>query len=140
MKGIRYCKYMVWMLAIMVMLYVLPLGGILKPNALSEQRVLTVGFDAEFPPYGYKDEDGNYIGFDLDLAQAVCDRNDWLLQKQPIDWNSKDMELDSGNCKERFRHRRIAGLEREDCGSAGGFFGIGSLYWRGRKRGEQSTV
>ena len=97
MKGIRYCKYMVWMLAIMVMLYVLPLGGILKPNALSEQRVLTVGFDAEFPPYGYKDEDGNYIGFDLDLAQAVCDRNDWLLQKQPIDWNSKDMELDSGS-------------------------------------------
>lgn len=56
----------------------------------------TVGFDAEFPPYGYQDSDGEYIGFDLDLAQEVCDRNGWELVKQPIDWDSKDMELKSG--------------------------------------------
>ena len=56
----------------------------------------TVGFDAEFPPYGYKDENGEYIGFDLELAQEVCNRNGWQLIKQPIDWDSKDMELDSG--------------------------------------------
>lgn len=56
----------------------------------------TVGFDAEFPPYGYKDENGDYVGFDLDLAQAVCDKNGWTLVKQPIDWDSKDMELNSG--------------------------------------------
>ena len=36
------------------------------------------------------------MGFDLDLAQEVCDRNDWKLKKQPIDWDSKDMELSSG--------------------------------------------
>ena len=57
----------------------------------------TVGFDAEFPPYGYKDESGEYVGFDLDLAQEVCNRNGWTLVKQPIDWDSKDMELDSGS-------------------------------------------
>lgn len=56
----------------------------------------TVGFDAEFPPYGYKDDNGEYVGFDLDLAQAVCDKNGWTLVKQPIDWDSKDMELSSG--------------------------------------------
>ena len=41
-------------------------------------------------------EDGSYVGFDLDLAQEVCNRNGWELVKQPIDWNSKDMELNSG--------------------------------------------
>lgn len=56
----------------------------------------TVGFDAEYPPYGYRDKDGNYVGFDLDLAQEVCKRNNWTLVKQPIDWDSKDMELNSG--------------------------------------------
>lgn len=60
-------------------------------------RTLTVGFDAEYPPYGYKDDSGEYVGFDLDLAQEVCDRNGWTLVKQPIDWDSKDMELNSGN-------------------------------------------
>ncbi|MBQ8598278.1 MAG: amino acid ABC transporter substrate-binding protein [Lachnospiraceae bacterium] len=57
----------------------------------------TVGFDAEFPPYGYMDENGDYTGFDLDLAAEVCSRNGWELVKQPIDWDSKDMELSSGS-------------------------------------------
>lgn len=56
-----------------------------------------VGFDAEYPPYGYKDDNGEYVGFDLDLAQEVCKRNNWNLVKQPIDWDSKDMELSSGS-------------------------------------------
>lgn len=55
-----------------------------------------LGFDANFPPYGYKDDSGEYVGFDLDLAQEVCDRNGWELVKQPIDWDAKDMELNSG--------------------------------------------
>lgn len=55
-----------------------------------------VGFDAEFPPYGYQDDNGEYVGFDLELAQEVCDRLGWTLVKQPINWDSKDMELNSG--------------------------------------------
>ena len=62
-----------------------------------DDNTFIVGFDAEFPPYGYKDDDGEYVGFDLDLAQEVCDRNGWILKKQPIEWNSKDMELNSGS-------------------------------------------
>ena len=56
-----------------------------------------VGFDADFPPYGYMDDNGEYVGFDLDLAKEVCDRNGWEVVYQPIDWDSKDMELSSGN-------------------------------------------
>ena len=62
-----------------------------------EDGVLTVGFDAEYPPYGYMDENGEYTGFDLELAQAVCEMEGWKLEKKPINWDSKDMELNSGS-------------------------------------------
>lgn len=63
----------------------------------SAGNTFTIGFDASFPPYGYKDEaTGEYAGFDLELAAEVAKRNNWKLKKQPIDWASKDMELDSG--------------------------------------------
>lgn len=59
-------------------------------------KTFTVGFDAEFPPYGYRDDNGEYVGFDLNLAAEVCKRQGWELVKQPIDWDAKDMELSSG--------------------------------------------
>lgn len=62
-----------------------------------ERTTFTVGFDAEFPPYGYMDENGEYVGFDLDLAAEVCKRQGWELVKQPINWDTKDMELSSGS-------------------------------------------
>lgn len=65
--------------------------------AENDNRTFIVGFDAEFPPYGYKDDNGEYVGFDLDLASEVCERRGWTLVKQPIDWDSKDMELSSGS-------------------------------------------
>lgn len=66
-----------------------------KEESGSGKQKFTVGFDASFPPYGYKEGD-DYVGFDLDLAQEVCDRNDWELVKQPIDWDVKDAELNAG--------------------------------------------
>ena len=63
----------------------------------SGKKTFTVGFDAEYPPYGYMDENGEYVGFDLELAQAVCDMEGWELVKKPIAWDSKDMELEAGN-------------------------------------------
>ena len=63
----------------------------------NDDSTFVVGFDAAFPPYGYKDDSGEYVGFDLDLAQEVCERNGWELVKQPIDWDAKDMEIESGN-------------------------------------------
>ncbi len=61
---------------------------------------LIVGFDSSYPPYGYVGDDGEYTGFDLELAQEVASRNDWQVQLEPIDWDAKDTMLDSGaiNC------------------------------------------
>lgn len=67
----------------------------IKP--VSEMTSLVVGFDAEYPPYGYKDENGEYVGLDLDLAEEVCKRNNWTLEKKAINWDGKDMELNSGS-------------------------------------------
>ena len=70
--------------------------GVLAGCGESKGKTFTVGFDAEFPPYGYRADNGEYVGFDLDLAAEVCKRNNWELVKQPIDWDSKDMELNTG--------------------------------------------
>ena len=69
-------------------------GGCAKQA--SEARTLKLGFDAEFPPYGYLGEDGEYTGFDIDMAKALCERLGWELKLVPINWDSKDMELESG--------------------------------------------
>ena len=63
-------------------------------------ETLIVGFDSAFPPMGFVGDDGEYTGFDLDLAAEVADRLGMGIEYKPIDWNSKDMELDSGtiNC------------------------------------------
>ena len=71
------------------------LGG--GSQGTNDENTFIVGFDAEFPPYGYKDDSGNYTGFDLDLAKEVCERNNWTFQAQPIDWDAKDAELESGS-------------------------------------------
>jgi len=73
------------------------LGGDNATASGNDEDTFIVGFDAEFPPYGYKDDSGNYVGFDLDLAKEVCERNNWTFKAQPIDWDAKDAELDSGS-------------------------------------------
>lgn len=63
-----------------------------------EMKKFIVGFDAEYPPFGYLAEDGSdYVGFDLDLAREFCKRNNMQFVAQPIDWDSKDLELNSGS-------------------------------------------
>lgn len=57
----------------------------------------TVGFDQEFPPMGFVGDDGQYTGFDLALAEEVAARLGLEFVPQPINWDSKDMELDAGN-------------------------------------------
>ena len=56
----------------------------------------TVGFDQDFPPMGFVGDDGEYTGFDLELAQEVCKRQGWKYVAKPIAWDSKDAELKSG--------------------------------------------
>jgi polar amino acid transport system substrate-binding protein len=74
-------------------------GGTATPTATPapETTKLIVGFDAEFPPFGFIAEDGSYDGFDLALAKEACSRLGWDFEAVPIDWDSKDAELASGN-------------------------------------------
>ena len=64
------------------------------------KETLTVGFDQSYPPYGFVGDDGEYTGFDLDLAAEVAERNGWGLELSAIDWDAKDALLSSGsiNC------------------------------------------
>lgn len=54
---------------------------------------LILGLDETFPPMGYRDANGDIIGFDIDLATEVCSRLGVKLKLQHINWDSKEMEL-----------------------------------------------
>ena len=63
----------------------------------NDDKTFIIGFDPQFPPFGYQDSNGEYIGFDVDLAKEVAKRNNWTFVAQPFtDWETKDNELDSG--------------------------------------------
>ena len=63
-------------------------------------KTLTVGFDQSYPPYGFVGDDGEFTGFDIELATEVAKRCGWELKLEPIDWDAKDSLLNSGaiNC------------------------------------------
>lgn len=63
----------------------------------AEGGTLIVGFDQDFPPMGFMGDDGEYTGFDLELAQEAAKRLGLEYKPQPIAWDVKDMELESGN-------------------------------------------
>ncbi|MBQ3302127.1 MAG: transporter substrate-binding domain-containing protein [Eggerthellaceae bacterium] len=64
--------------------------------AANPTKLLTVGCDSSYPPYVCVGDDGNYTGFDLDLAAEVCKRNGWEFKAEPIDWDAKDALINSG--------------------------------------------
>jgi len=61
------------------------------------KTTFTVGFDQDFPPMGFVGDDGEFAGFDLELAAEVAKRMGKEIKYQPIAWDAKDMELTSGN-------------------------------------------
>ena len=60
------------------------------------KETLVVGLDDTFAPMGFRDEQGNLVGFDIDLATAVADELGMQVEFKPIDWNAKEMELKAG--------------------------------------------
>ena len=92
--------------AMVIAMAVIPVAGCAKTEATTDasadgdaasKKEFVVGFDAEFPPMGFKDDNGEYTGFDLDLAKEVADRLGYEFVAQPIAWDAKDQELESGN-------------------------------------------
>ena len=56
------------------------------------------GFDLDYPPYSFLQDDGSVGGFDVELCQAVCDYLVWGYESVPFNWDAKDMELNAGSC------------------------------------------
>ena len=56
------------------------------------------GFDLDYPPYSYIGDDGTTGGFDVEMAQAVCDYYGWEYEAVPFNWDAKDAELNAGSC------------------------------------------
>ncbi|WPC07936.1 amino acid ABC transporter substrate-binding protein [Globicatella sp. PHS-GS-PNBC-21-1553] len=91
MKKIK--KMLVAVLGLMV---ASPVVMAAEPMINKEDKVV-VGFDDTFAPFGFKDEKGNIVGFDVDLASAVFDKMGVEFEFQPIDWSTKETELNTGN-------------------------------------------
>ena len=89
-------KKIIILILTLTMLFALAACGSAAAPAAAKQKLI-VGFDAEFPPFGYIAADGSYDGFDLALARELCARLDWDFEAVAIDWNAKDAELSSGN-------------------------------------------
>lgn len=64
---------------------------------VQDEGVLVMGLDATFAPMGFTDDNDDIVGYDVDLAKEVADRMGVELELQPIDWNAKVLELDTGN-------------------------------------------
>lgn len=64
---------------------------------IKEGEKVVIGFDDTFAPFGFKDEKGEIVGFDIDLAKEILGRMEVDYEFQPIDWSTKETELNSGN-------------------------------------------
>ena len=78
-------KFLSLALALVMMVSLLAACG----SKDSGKQKLIVGFDAEFPPYGFLAADGSYDGFDLAMAEEVCNRLDWEFEAVAIDWEAE---------------------------------------------------
>jgi len=91
-------KVIIWTL---VLVLTLGLGaGALADGSLAaiqEKGYLIMGLDDSFPPMGYRNEDNEIVGFDIDLATAVAELLGVELRLQPIEWAAKELELDTRN-------------------------------------------
>ena len=64
-------------------------------EALKARGVFVLGLDDSFPPLGYRDDDNEIVGYDIDLAKEVAKRMGVKFKAQPIDWDAKEMELET---------------------------------------------
>ena len=72
-------------------------GGGDSGSEEAEKITFKQGYDKDFPPYSYINDEGETTGFDVELAQAVCELNGWEYEGVAINWDAKDAELESGS-------------------------------------------
>lgn len=65
-------------------------------EALKSRGTFVLGLDDSFPPLGFRDDNNEIVGYDIDLAKEVAKRLGVEFKAQPIDWDAKEMELETG--------------------------------------------
>ena len=80
-----------------ILIIVLGISFMNKSAEENRDNTLVVGLDDGFPPMGFRDENNEIVGFDIDLAKAVSEELGMDVKFQPISWASKEQEINSGN-------------------------------------------
>ena len=69
-----------------------------KKDDAAAAKTFIMGVDAEYPPFSYMDENGEYTGFDVEVCKAACDLLGWDMQVFPVNWDQKLVQLDAKEC------------------------------------------
>lgn len=69
-----------------------------KKDDSAAAKTFIMGVDAEYPPFSYMDENGEYTGFDVEVCKAACDLLGWDMQVFPVNWDQKLVQLDAKEC------------------------------------------
>ena len=69
--------------------------AVLLSAALASADTFRQGIDPEYPPFSYLDDNGDYAGFDVEMCQKVCEILGWGLEIVPINWDTKDIQLEA---------------------------------------------
>ena len=97
-------KLLALILALMMALSLVACGQSAAPadtevnNGEAEAFTFTMGIDAEYPPFSYMDDKGEYTGFDVEICQAACELLGWNFEVFGVNWDEKLVQLDADEC------------------------------------------
>jgi polar amino acid transport system substrate-binding protein len=83
-------------LSILLIISIIALVGCSSSPSSSDSKKLVIGIDDKFAPMGFRDENNEIVGFDIDYAKAAGEKMGKEVVFQPIDWSTKESELNSG--------------------------------------------
>ena len=66
-------------------------------EGITERGKMIVGLDDSFPPMGFRDENNEIVGFDIDLAREVASRLGVEVEFRPVVWETIGMSLNNGD-------------------------------------------
>lgn len=90
-------KKILIIVGVILVIAIIGVATTFNKNTKEEDNTFVLGMDDSFPPMGYRNENNELVGFDIDLAQEVCNKLGLKLKIQTISWAAKEQELDSGN-------------------------------------------
>ena len=86
-------KFICFALAVLMVLSLCACGG-----KKEEAKKFTMGIDAEYPPFSYMGDDGEYTGFDVEICRAACEKLGWEFAVFGVNWDQKLVQLDAKEC------------------------------------------